>query len=632
MNRATLNQINGLTDERHKLTLRIYTFVYIIGLLGATTSIMSNPLSTTFEKMKQILPLALVVACSLGIIFLLYKNVSRLKWIDTGIFLMTISLYFLIIAISIGKILSVIIWIPMFTVFLLALLKQRYSYLFIGIHLLVIIFYNLRYPAYHYEVTRSTYASMYTIVLVLFISVPKIVKLIQRYQQSVLENVEVLSDQNEQINKLLLENNSKNEQLMEIAYHDSVTGLLNRQGFINMLDQELNDNPQQQIIVLLIDIVQFRNINGVYGYGFGDKLLCAMANRLSDPIFHNKFISRVGNDTFATVLNNTCIQELKELLDNQWSGSFNFKEHDIHVKYIIGIATCHQEKKTADQLLIEADIALGKIKKQSMNKYFIYDAQIDEEISNRFNMMLALERAVEGKKIYVMYQPIYDARIEKIVSFEALARWNDEIMGNISPELFISLAEKSALIFDLGEAIIGLVCRFAKKLFDDGYRYTITINISYRQLEMEDFADGFIELLRNYGVDPRFIGIEITESVFIDNFDLVIRHLNRLRTEGVKIYLDDFGTGYSSLNYLDQLPIDTLKIDKTFVDEILVNERKQKMLENISNLASDFNLNMLAEGVETKEQSVWLVQTKIPLLQGYYFSKPLTEQALYKII
>lgn len=243
--------------------------------------------------------------------------------IDTGIFLMTLLLYFIIIAVSIGKILSVVIWVPMFVVFLFALMSIKLSYVLIIIHLLITIMYNLRYPSYQYDVTKSTYVSMYTVILILLITVPKVVNLFLEYQMKIFEAIDILYKKNEQVNLLLEENEAKNIQLTEIAYRDSVTGLLNRHGFINALDNNLKTANKNSFYVLLIDIVQFRNINGVYGYEFGDKILRTMATMLNDNKLESEYIVRVGNDTFAVVIKNICIVDLEKRINRDFIDAIN---------------------------------------------------------------------------------------------------------------------------------------------------------------------------------------------------------------------------------------------------------------------------------------------------------------------
>ncbi|GAU76026.1 bifunctional diguanylate cyclase/phosphodiesterase [Fusibacter sp. 3D3] len=538
---------------------------------------------------------------------------------------MTLLLYGIITVVSIGKILSVVIWVPIFVVFLFTLMDIKLSYILITVHLIVTFLYNIKYPSYHYEVTKSTYTSMYTIILILLVTLPKVVNLFKAYQKKILEDNETLYKNNAHVNLLLKDNAEKNRQLTEIAYKDSVTGLFNRLGFIKALNDFLERDNSISLSVLLIDIVQFRNINSVYGYGFGDRVLKTISVLLSDPQFKAQHIARVGNDTFAIVITDVSMNELQNKIEFDIGRSVFLTEHGINIKYRIGISICNSKEKTAELLLNEADIALSKTKELHSIHYFIYDLKLDHEIKNRFNMTLALDQAIESKKIFMVYQPIYDTKSRKIVSVEALARWHDDAFGVVSPDIFVALAEKSTLIHGLGNLIIESVCQFASRLANQGADYSVTINISSRQLDLEDFSEMFLKQIDTYKLNPLKIGVEITESILIEKFELVVKHLNNLRDKGIKIYLDDFGTGYSSLNYLDQLPIDVLKIDKGFVDEILTCKRKRYLLETIISLARQFNLSVLAEGVETREQAEFLEQMHINMMQGYYYSMPLNE-------
>lgn len=632
MIKETRHQMRELTMNRQRLSIQIYAFIYIIGLLGASISIISNPLNTSAGKLKQLIPVAIVITISLVILYRLYRAIGKVKWIDKGIFVMTLLLYAIINVVSIGKILSVVIWVPIFVVFLFTLMDIKLSYILIMLHLIVTVLYNIKYPSYHYEVTKSTYASMYTIILILLVTVPKVVNLFQEYQKKILEDNEMLFEKNNHVNMLLEDNAVKNMQLTEIAYKDSITDVLNRQGFIKALGDCLENDDNIDLSVLLIDIVQFRNINSVYGYGFGDIVLRKISELLGTPKFKAKHIARVGNDTFAVVITDMNITELEKKIRNDLGYSIFLEESGISIKYRIGISACNSNEKTAEMLLNEADIALSKTKELHTVNYFIYDLKLDHEIKNRFNMILALDQAIDSKQIFMVYQPIYDIKARKIVGVEALARWQDDVLGTVSPNVFVELAEKSTLIHSLGSLIIKSVCQFASRLSDHGIDYCVTINISSRQLDREDFAEMFLELISAYNLNPLKIGVEITESTLIERFELVVEHLNRLRSKGIKIYLDDFGTGYSSLNYLDQLPIDVLKIDKGFVDEILTSNRKRHLLETIISLARQFDLNVLAEGVETREQAELLEKMGINMIQGYYYSMPLDEIEIFNSI
>ncbi|MBF4695587.1 putative bifunctional diguanylate cyclase/phosphodiesterase [Fusibacter ferrireducens] len=632
MIKKNIYQMHELTTNRQRLSIKIYAFIYIIGLLGSSISIISNPLNTVDGKLKQLIPVGIVITFSLVMLYVLYRAIGKVNWIDKGIFVMTLLLYGIITVVSIGKILSVVIWVPIFIVFLFTLMDIKLSYILITVHLIVTILYNMKYPAYHYEVTKSTYVSMYTIILILLITVPKVLNLFQDYQKKISEDNEALLKKNKHVNVLLEDNAAKNMQLTEIAYKDAVTNLLNRQGFIKALGDCLEKTDNRDLSVLLIDIVQFRNINSVYGYGFGDKVLRKISELLGNPKFKAKHIARVGNDTFAVVITDLKIDELEKRINKDLGYSIFLEELSINIKYRIGISACNSNKKTAEILLNEADIALSKTKELHTMNYFIYDLKLDYEIKNRFSMIWALDQAIETKQIFMVYQPIYDMAAGKVVSVEALARWQDDVFGNISPDVFIELAEKSTLIHPLGDLIIESVCQFARRLDDVESDCCVTINISSRQLGREDFAEMFLEQIDAYSINPQKIGVEITESILIERFELVVEHLNRLRNRGIKIYLDDFGTGYSSLNYLDQLPIDVLKIDKSFVDEILISNRKRHILETIISLARQFDLNVLAEGVETREQAELLEKMGVHRMQGYYYSMPLKENEVYHAI
>jgi len=240
-------------------------------------------------------------------------------------------------------------------------------------------------------------------------------------------------------------------------------------------------------------------------------------------------------------------------------------------------------------------------------------------------MMNALEQSLDRREIFLNYQPIVNSTTEEIVGFEALVRWKSK-KGFISPATFIPLAENTGYIIELGDYIIEEACRFAKRIHEKNPDLYLSINISNKQLLNSEFSEKLIKTIDASGVKASQLAIEITESAVIENYEMAVLVLNELKKSGIQVYLDDFGTGYSSLNHVNQLPIDLIKIDKSFIDNLHTNKRDEVMVKHIINMADDFNLNVIAEGVEYQDQFALLQSLGAQMLQGYHFYRPLSEE------
>ena len=258
---------------------------------------------------------------------------------------------------------------------------------------------------------------------------------------------------------------------------------------------------------------------------------------------------------------------------------------------------------------------------------------MNDAILERLNLQNSLKSALDKNEFILYYQPQYRAADKKIMGFEALARWNSKDRGLVSPDKFIPIAEETRLIIPLGEWIMEEAIKFIKKIHELGHTDLImSVNISNIQFIHKDFSELVINLIKKYDLPPKNLELEITESVMMGSMDNVINNMNKLREIGIQIALDDFGTGYSSLNYLTKIPINTLKIDKTFIDDIGLEKERDLLVESIVNIAHGLGLSIVAEGVETEEQYIYLLKHKCERIQGYYFSRPLPEDKVMDLI
>lgn len=412
-------------------------------------------------------------------------------------------------------------------------------------------------------------------------------------------------------------------------YYDEVTGIPNRKMFTEKFQELINDNSNRksQLGIIFFDIDNFKNINDTYGNEIGDEILLKLCERVENIIDARHTFARFGGDEFVIAFSNVINEiEVKEFLDElllEVRKPFNISNKKIYCSISIGISIYPKDSENLDVLLKTADMAMHKAKEEGKNRYKFFDIDILNILKRQYEIEKALRTAIENKEIFMVFQPKISIKGEKVNGFEALVRWVNAELGFISPVEFIPIAESSGLIIDLGKYIIEESFKKCRELCSiTTSNFHIAINISDIQLREEGFIDFVSEMLEKYNVPPEFIELEITEGVIMQSVVKNIELLLGLKRLGVSIALDDFGTGYSSLSYLKRLPIDVLKIDKSFVDGIGVDEKSEYIAESIIKLSHSLNLKVVAEGVETKEQLGYLDKMKCDVAQGYYFSKP----------
>ena len=388
-----------------------------------------------------------------------------------------------------------------------------------------------------------------------------------------------------------------------------------------------NSNSKSQLGIIFFDIDNFKNINDTYGHEIGDEILLKLCERIENILDGRQTFARFGGDEFVIAFSNIINEkEINEFLDElllKVRKPFEVNNKKIYCTISIGVSVYPKDADRLDILLKTADMAMHKAKEEGKNRYNFFDIDISNILKRQYEIEKALRTAIENNEIFMAFQPKISIKGEKVNGFEALVRWVNSELGFISPAEFIPIAESSGLIIDLGKYIIeesfkkcSELCRSTKSKFN------IAINISDIQLREEGFISFVSEMLEKYNIHPEYIEFEITEGVIMQSVVKNIELLIELKRLGVSIALDDFGTGYSSLSYLKRLPIDVLKIDKSFVDGIGVDEKSEYIAESIIKLSHSLNLKVVAEGVETKEQLGYLNKMKCDVAQGYYFSKP----------
>jgi len=428
----------------------------------------------------------------------------------------------------------------------------------------------------------------------------------------------------------------KNEaRLREYAYHDTLTGLPNRLALYEDFEKQITASPGKTAALFIIDSDNFKFINDSMGHSFGDILIKKMGERLTS-IFKDQGskIYRLGGDEFVLFTFYDRIDEVfryAQEIERNFNEPIEIEENTVCITVSVGIATCPANGNSIDELIKNADIALYKAKDAGKNCYVLFSDEMHEKIKQRMLIEKHLRNAIENNELDLYYQPQVDATTGDITGFEALLRWHNRELGFVPPLSFISVAEETRLINPIGKWVLQKACSFLKKIHATGNEdVTVAVNVSIFQLLQDDFVDIVEETLYSEGIAPDCLELEITESILMESFNVISLILRKLKKLGVRIALDDFGKGYSSLSYLRQLPIDTLKIDKCFVDGILSDTESASLTGMIVKLGQNLGLTVIAEGVEEQKQMDFLKENGCHKMQGYLFSKPLPENDVLK--
>ena len=418
------------------------------------------------------------------------------------------------------------------------------------------------------------------------------------------------------------------ERLSELAYKDFLTSLPNRVSLYKTVLECISDNPDTKKALIFFDIDNFKHINDTVGHITGDQLIIGIGERLKELVNENKSAYRNSGDEFVIFIRE--YEEIKEIeiftqnLIQRISAPFNLRNHILNITISVGIALYPLHGKDIDTLLKCADMAMYKSKLNDRGGYTFYHESFEDSFKERMVLGNELRGALERNEFELHYQPQIDINTGKIGKFEALLRWRNKNLGSVSPLKFIEVAEETHLINPIGDWVIDKASSFLKELHDRGHvDISLSINISVIQLMQQEFIEKLISTLTYYGVAPKYIELEVTESVFMESYSMIKSKLKELTSIGISIALDDFGTGYSSLSYLAQMPINTIKIDKSFIDSIDKSTTERSLTGTIIMLGHQLGLSVIAEGVETEEQLEYLKRYKCHKVQGYYFSKPL---------
>ncbi|GAX90648.1 GGDEF domain-containing protein [Effusibacillus lacus] len=436
----------------------------------------------------------------------------------------------------------------------------------------------------------------------------------------------------------ITERKSYEERIVYQAHHDTLTGLPNRTFFQNLTSQLDHAKQQNQMLaVLIIDLDRFKGINESLGHSAGDRLLQGVAERLKSCVRDGDIVARLGGDEFALLL--TQITSEKDVVRRVRHIAEVFKEplicgsEEIFTSMSMGISLYPADGKDMEELLKNADTALYRARELGGGHYQFYTPEMNSKAFERLALETDLRKALDRQEFVLYYQPKVDMQTGQIVGMETLIRWEHPDLGTVSPAEFISLAEETGLIIPIGEWVLHTACKQNKAWQQAGFSpLRVAVNLSARQFRQTDLVATVARVLHETGLDPEYLELEITESIALENADRTIATLNELRTLGVRISIDDFGTGYSSLSYLKKFPIDTLKIDRSFVREIDTNLSDAAIVTAIITLAHSLNLKVVAEGVETPVQQAFLLKQKCDEMQGYLFSRPVPVSSFERLM
>lgn len=429
------------------------------------------------------------------------------------------------------------------------------------------------------------------------------------------------------------------ERLEYTAYYDPLTGLPNRTLFTDRLIRSLEIAKEQEkpVAVVAIDIDRFTMLNDNLGYRLGDELLNRVGKRLSDAISSECTVARFGADNFGMVISDVkhsedvilCIEKIR----NSVQKPFTIFQEEIILTLSMGISLFPNDGDTPEILMNNADIALSKAKAGGMNSYQFFTADMNIKTSEFVNLQRRLFNALKAHEYTMHYQPYFDISTRQMVGMEALLRWNNPELGFVSPGNFIPILEETGMIVDVGNWIIETVCRQIKEWMDKGFKHRIVpvfVNLSPVQFRQKNLMEKIFQTIRQTGIYPSFLGFEITETSIMEDIDFIGNLITGLKKAGISVHIDDFGTGYSSLSMLRSLPVDSLKIDLSFIRDLSNSPDDASIVITIISMAHNLNLKTIAEGVETEEQWNILRILKCDMAQGYYFSKPVSAQDVEK--
>lgn len=424
---------------------------------------------------------------------------------------------------------------------------------------------------------------------------------------------------------------NKEMKILHMAYYDPLTDLPNRSLFFDRLNMAVAtaQRNNSKVAVALFDMDDFKKVNDSLGHEIGDRFLIEISQRIRSRLRQCDTLSRLNGDKFSILIQNIrsfqgllkVIERIRAALEEP----FQIENNLINLTVSIGLAIFPEDGENADELIRNADTAMHKAKELGKNGYQLFNITMKNELLRKLQIEQLLHKALGGNEFILHYQPQFAVPSKKLRGFEALIRWNNPELGFLSPMQFIPVAEETGLIVPIGKWVLAQAVQMLKRIeLDYSAALMMSVNISPIQLRQNDFPEMVLDTIRQTGLPPSRIELEVTENIFIDDYESAVAILTQLKKAGVRIALDDFGTGYSSLSYLRTLPIHALKIDKSFVREIDPSNLHFDLCQSIIALVDKLNIETIAEGVENQEQLDYLVEAKCDNLQGFYLGRPVS--------
>ncbi len=449
-------------------------------------------------------------------------------------------------------------------------------------------------------------------------------------KEKVEERTKELTLINASLKKEISERELAEENLQHIAWHDELTDLPNKSLLLDRIQHAAIacGRTGMQVAVLFLDLDRFKNINDSLGHSIGDLLLQEVSIRLLRGLRREDTVARNGGDEFVVVIEQVFdskkIIKIAKKIILLLSETFEIKSHQIHIGCSIGISLYPFDATDPVDLIRNADTAMYNAKKAGGNRFYFYDENMSNQLRDRLFLENHLHTALDNREFYIVYQPQVDCETGKTVGFEALLRWNNSELGQVSPVQFVPLLEETGLIYSVGKWLIYEVAKFIQSL--EYSHISVAVNLSVLQCNNLDLIKYIRKVIDKTGLNPAQLKFEITESLLINDFEQTKIFLSELQLTGCAIALDDFGTGYTSMSYLTQLPIDIIKIDRVFVKDIDKNKGLESIVNAIVNMSNSLGINNIFEGVETEEELSKIKEMSGRIIQGYFFSKPLEEE------
>jgi diguanylate cyclase (GGDEF)-like protein len=417
-------------------------------------------------------------------------------------------------------------------------------------------------------------------------------------------------------------------QLLRHASYDLLTQLPNRTLFSSYLKSMIQkaDQKNSMLAYLLIDLDRFKLINDSLGHDTGDKLLQALSSRLSRALSAKGKLARLGGDEFAILIPINTLEEAEQLAKDILALMMKpFKVEDCTLKITasLGISIYPRDGICYESLMRHADLSMYSAKESGRNTYCVFQPEFDKRIMHQVQMENALFKALKRKEFYLAYQPLIKVKENKVVGVEALLRWDNKLLGSVAPLDFIPITEENGLIIEVGAWVLEQACQQIRQWQQQGLAsLSISVNFSRRQLYQPGIIETIKMILNKTGLLAEYLELEITEGLWLENLEEIVKTLFELKEIGIKLSIDDFGTGYSNLSYLKRFPIDKLKIDQYFMQEITNDNNHAAIVTAIINLAHSLNLEVLAEGIEFKYQKDFIFASDCDYAQGFYFTRP----------